>query len=60
MNSALLRWIRLRSLRAPGAGLDLGILGDQLDLAAGDAAAFVDELDRGLGRLVVPERPMTR
>ena len=57
MNSALLRWIRLRSLRAPGAGIGFRVLGDELDLAADNAAAFVDNVDGGLGRLVVPKAP---
>ena len=34
-----------------------GIFGDEFDLAAGDAAALVDDFDRGLGRLVVPVAP---
>ena len=57
MNSALERWIRLRSLRAPLSRIGFGILGRQFDLAAGDAAALVDDVDRGLGGLVVPDAP---
>ena len=40
--------------------IGFGIFGDELDLAAGDAAALVDDLYRGLGRLVVPDSPRTR
>ena len=45
--------------RAAGR-IGFGVFGRQLDLAAGDAAALVDDVDRGLGGLVVPEDPRTR
>ena len=44
-------------MRAPLAGLELGVFGREFDLTAGDAAAFVDDVDGRLSRLVVPDAP---
>jgi hypothetical protein len=48
---------QVAQLARPRCRIGLGVLGDELDLSAGDAAALVDHLDRGLGCLVVPEAP---
>ena len=45
--------------RAAGR-IGLGVFGRKFDLAAGNAAALVDDVDGGLGSLVVPEDPRTR
>ena len=44
-------------LAGAGGGVGFGVFSRELNLAAGDAAAFVDEIDRDLCRLVVPVTP---
>ena len=44
-------------LARAGRGIRFGVLGDQLDLALGDAALLVDELDRLVRGEVVPVAP---
>ena len=44
-------------MRAPLAGFELGIFGCELDFAAGDSTAGIDDVDRGFGGLVMPEAP---
>jgi hypothetical protein len=48
---------QVAQLAGARGGIGLGVLGRELDLAAADAAALVDDVDRGLGGLVVPEAP---
>ena len=48
---------QVAQLARAGSRVRFGVFGGELDLAAGDAAALVDDVDRGLGGLVVPEAP---
>ena len=57
MNSALRALDQVAQLARAAGRIGFGVFGRELDLAAGDAAALVDDVDRGLGRLVVPEAP---
>ena len=48
---------QVAQLARPRGGIGFGILGDELDLAPGDATALVDDVDSGLGAFVVPKAP---
>ena len=57
MNEARCAGSSERSLRAPAGGIGFGVLRDELELAAGDAAPVVDQLGGGERSLVVPVAP---
>ena len=58
-NSAFDALNEVAQLAGAGGRVGFGVFGRELNLAAGDAAALVDEIDRSLCGLVVPN-PTTR
>ena len=57
MNSAFSALDQIAQLARAAGRIQFGVFGRKLDLAAGDAAALVDDVDGRLGRLVVPDAP---
>ena len=57
MNSAFRALDEVAQLARAAGRVGFGVFGRKLDLAAGNAAALIDDVDRGLSGLVVPKTP---